>query len=627
MSFILATKRDSLEPYSLRSFFQHHSFLCPRVGFVPYETESYLRSVCLCRMRTPMIENFCYPDKKENHGFAYLVIFLFTCLALSPVINSKGWFPNHENFRYFYLIHFFKEAFVNGFFYPRWIPDLYGGYGYPLFVFYQPTFFFFSLPFSIIGFPPFIGMLLLLIAIIFSGGIGVYKIGSLLTRDRSASIIFAIIFLFTPYIFQDLYIRGALSELSALLLSPWPLYCLMKLNLQIQKNADYTFTLLQFLFALVLFIPSHPATTMFYIPTLMLFVIVIGLQLRTNSLKFIYLSYLTLFIGFIVTAPYWLIVKLMMPMVNLNEAISGYFTASTHVVYPQQLFSIAWHTAGISVAGPEDKMAFSLGLLHVGCSVAGFLLSRKNIIHAFSFCVYLFLIFLMLPVSSWLWENVSTFKYVQFPWRLLAVISIYQILCIMGVNNLPENYKASRTSFLLILLCFAFLLNGKQISVNGMLDDVDNIVTRGVRSIKYQFNSLTVKHEYLPRTTPARQIKTPRGNKTVIESSNEISAKPIEGNNTYKIKYELTAETETDVIINQLYFPGWHIEVNDKTIPPNTLKKNINQDGRLRLHLPRKGKYKVIAYYNGPPYQGILFSISLSTLVLFITFLFLKRKT
>src|SRR5712692_6644014 len=46
--------------------------------------------------------------------------------------------------RYLILSQLFSDAIAGGAWYPRWIPALNGGYGYPQFVFYQPGYFYLS---------------------------------------------------------------------------------------------------------------------------------------------------------------------------------------------------------------------------------------------------------------------------------------------------------------------------------------------------------------------------------------------------------------------------------------------------------------------------------------------------
>ena len=59
----------------------------------------------------------------------------------------EGLPDSHEHLRYPVLTLHFQDAFESGIFYPRWMPDLAGGYGYPTFLFYQPAFFYLSLCF------------------------------------------------------------------------------------------------------------------------------------------------------------------------------------------------------------------------------------------------------------------------------------------------------------------------------------------------------------------------------------------------------------------------------------------------------------------------------------------------
>src|SRR5581483_8741598 len=45
------------------------------------------------------------------------------------------------------LIEQFRNVFLHGWLYPRWLPELMKGNGYPTFLFYQPALFFLALPF------------------------------------------------------------------------------------------------------------------------------------------------------------------------------------------------------------------------------------------------------------------------------------------------------------------------------------------------------------------------------------------------------------------------------------------------------------------------------------------------
>lgn len=94
---------------------------------------------------------FEVPVKSPDFTLIALIsLFIFCCIVLSSLFQADTWIESHELERYQELVDAFREAFLAGKYYPRWLPDLYGGYGYPTFVFYQPGYFFWCLPYSLI---------------------------------------------------------------------------------------------------------------------------------------------------------------------------------------------------------------------------------------------------------------------------------------------------------------------------------------------------------------------------------------------------------------------------------------------------------------------------------------------
>ena len=77
--------------------------------------------------------------------------------------------------RYAYLLEAFRDYTADGIWYPRWIHNLYGGYGYPTFLLYQPGFWFFSLPFIWLAHSPVLAFKLSGLAIVFLRLAVIYK--------------------------------------------------------------------------------------------------------------------------------------------------------------------------------------------------------------------------------------------------------------------------------------------------------------------------------------------------------------------------------------------------------------------------------------------------------------------
>ncbi|HEU5316420.1 MAG TPA: 6-pyruvoyl-tetrahydropterin synthase-related protein [Chloroflexota bacterium] len=114
---------------------------------------------------------------------------------------------------------------------PRWLPDLFMGYGYPLFNYYAPGFYYVALALR--------GLLRLdvwdgykavgpLAAMV--GAAGAYALTVDVWRHVGAGVVAAVALLYGPYVFQtNLFQRGDLPEALALGLLAWLLLCVWRL--------------------------------------------------------------------------------------------------------------------------------------------------------------------------------------------------------------------------------------------------------------------------------------------------------------------------------------------------------------------------------------------------------------
>jgi len=87
------------------------------------------------------------PRRRWLDAAALAAIVAFAWVVARPLLTSEGWPVAHEEFRYIVLVDRFVDAIEQGELYPRYLSDLYGGYGYPVFCFYQPALFYLAAPF------------------------------------------------------------------------------------------------------------------------------------------------------------------------------------------------------------------------------------------------------------------------------------------------------------------------------------------------------------------------------------------------------------------------------------------------------------------------------------------------
>ncbi len=119
---------------------------------------------------------------------------------------------------------------AHGAWYPRWVPEMLAGYGYPLFIYYAPGFYYLALllnqllrldlwdAFRSVG----------VVAVVLGAG-GCYAFVAGVWRRPAAGVLAAVAVAYAPYVFQtNLYKRGDLPEALGLALLPWLLLVLWR---------------------------------------------------------------------------------------------------------------------------------------------------------------------------------------------------------------------------------------------------------------------------------------------------------------------------------------------------------------------------------------------------------------
>ncbi|MBX3251366.1 MAG: hypothetical protein KF901_29585 [Myxococcales bacterium] len=135
----------------------------------------------------------------------------------------SDWYGNDEVDRYpgrLELLHAHFSIFDP---LPRWIPELAGGHGYPLFNFFNPGSLFVALPFRALGADPFTATKLALIVMLLVGGLHAMALGRRLWGEGAGALA-AVLMLTAPYTVSNFYHRGDFAEGWANLLFPVVLY-------------------------------------------------------------------------------------------------------------------------------------------------------------------------------------------------------------------------------------------------------------------------------------------------------------------------------------------------------------------------------------------------------------------
>src|SRR5260221_8591212 len=215
---------------------------------------------------------------KYQTPLLFLLLGILCLWALKPLLVS-GFFPIHddEQIARLYELH---KVLLDGQIPPRWVPDLGFGYGFPLYNFYPPLFYYVGEIFHLLTFS-FITSTKIALGVSFVLS-AVFMF--LWVKDRFgrlAGIFAAIVYVYAPYHAVDIYVRGAFAEFFSFIWIPAVLWSFDRIS----RKQSFGNILLSGIF-LTFVVLSHNLVAMQVIP---FFVIYIGVLLFQQRKKFLYL--------------------------------------------------------------------------------------------------------------------------------------------------------------------------------------------------------------------------------------------------------------------------------------------------------------------------------------------------
>ena len=375
--------------------------------------------------------NFFERISNIDPGF-YLVIGL-CFLALWPFISRSSLPQETDAELHIYRLAELSRLAREGDYYPRWSPNFYYGFGYPIFNYYAPLSYYIGLGVDFLPtLGPVDGIKVGFILGLLGAAIGMYGY----SRDnwgRSAGLVAAASFVFAPYVlFIDPHARGDVAEslsLGFFALSLWALDRVRRRPGRLPWIAS--------ILAVSGLILSHNLMSVIFVGLLAAWgiwqIIVHRMPLASVSSnrgqsklwEWRLIGAIALSIG--ITAFFWLNIILEQDAVNLSSLVGqgGHFDFRSHFLSLTELFS---PSEIIDWGATEPAFVFNLGIAQWLLAAVGLLMfaikrSKETAEVAFFILILIVLIFLMLPVSSLLWSNIPYMDFIQFPWRLLGPTS------------------------------------------------------------------------------------------------------------------------------------------------------------------------------------------------------------
>ncbi len=531
----------------------------------------------------------------RGHLF-YVIVILISVLSFTALFNP-GFFPIHDDEQVGRLFEL-NYSLESGHFPPRISQNLGFGYGYPFFNFYPSFVYYVAEVFVLTGFG-YISSIKIMIALGFILS-GVFMF--LFSKEylgKYGGLLAATLYIYAPYHSVDVYVRGALPEFWSFVFIPLIFWSLKKLS---ETNENKYLILMSISSAMLVL--THNLVAMMSGIFIFIYVVFLSLFLK-NKKEFYFKFILSGLLALSFSAYFWIPSFFERKFTMIELLTSELADYRQHFIYLKQFWNSPWGFGG-SGYGINDGMSFQIGKLNIILTITTIsliiirFLEKKKIDYVLILFILLcaISIFIQTEYSKFIWDNLKTFSYIQFPWRfMLFTVFTTSFIGAYFLNFIKSEKIKVIITVILIMICI--LSSYKFFNPRIFLTDYTDENYINTDFIKW--NTSILAFEYVPNGIGT---KTGVFGNTVIDiSSDEISKashEVISGdmnietitNLPHRKEFRVNVFNSGQFQINTYSFPGWKVYVNGKKIE----YKDNNKLKLIRFNLD-EGKHEIKAEF------------------------------
>lgn len=530
-----------------------------------------------------------------------LIIFIII-LSLIPLrsLLPPGMFNSHDSEIHIVRLANFYKSLTEGNIFPRWGINLNNKYGHPTLMFLYPLPNYFGSFILALGFS-----LINTVKILFAVGFilsGVFMF--LFLKDlfgRIPAVFGSIIYLFSPYRFVDIYVRGALPEHLFFTLAPLSIFFFLRFLNKSTKLRFITVCL-----SLALLILVHNASSFIFFPFLLVFLFVLKLpfQNKQKTIKFLANLIFPFIVSTILASFYWFPALWEGKYTLRNLIINKQFSVS-HLTTLKELLIPSW---GFDDPRFKGGLSLQIGLFNIAIFVIFiFLILIKKIkitpLSSFIFVSIIFSVFLMTTYSKSIWESNNILFNIHFPWRFLVLIVFISGILAAFVSS---TLFPKKTLIVFIASFVPLLLTFNYQTPSGYFYKDDHYFLN-------EYGGTGDNGE----SSPIWSTLTPTGNRKgdleVIEGKVEI----ISAERKSEVhKFQVLVESEKARLVdNTVYFPGWTLYDNKVDVTKQIEFQDPEFRGLITFWLP-KGEHELTLIFKNTKVRELSSWVSIATLLL-----------
>ncbi len=510
------------------------------------------------------------------------LIFLF------PLLKS-GFYQSHDGEVQVARFAAYYKAFSDNHIPPRWAGDLNYTYGSPVLNFYYPL-------------PGYLASLLhvfsitfqdtfkILMAISFiAAPIGFYIWMRTHVPEKSA-LIGAILYGLLPYHFLNLYVRGDIAEMVALVFVPFIFWAIEKNKILI-GGLSYALLIL-----------SHNGISLMFTPILLAYALIFTPK---HAMKLLRFNIFVLGLG--IAAFFWLPalfeMRYTLGNIFIGDMFRHNFPTLTQLIYsPWGFGSEVVKSGGLSPQiGPLIFFLVTLSIFIVK--------TNKNKSHIlFWQAACLLGIFLSLSISTPLWVHLPLLSKFQFPWRFSALTSF--AAAILVTYTLSRIHNAIFVT--VIIICSIFLAY-PMTKIDKYINYPD--------SHYLSFPGTTYFHgETIIKWSAGDASAYPKDKIEIISGEAKISNHK---RNTIMQEFTIDTPTDTKILVNTFYYPGWRVHIDNQNTPIEF--QDPNHRGLITFNVP-PGTHTILLKFGETILRIVANTISIITILGIMILLCFKNK-
>ena len=460
----------------------------------------------------------------------------------------------------------FFQSLREGQFPVRFLGRLNYGYGYPVANFLYPGFLYLGSLIHILGFPFVESVKIILGCSVCIGALFTY-LWLKKYFGVMASAIGTVGFISAPYLLFDLYSRGSVGEMLALA------WAAMGLS-SIAAKKPWLLAL-----SVSLLIVSHNTLAVLFVCFYAVYITVIG--------------------GW---RDFWL-----MFLLGIGMVMFFWFPA----LYEQKYVIFN----SVQISNPAAYFITPSNVLLVGFSgiIAACLsifIGKKFIKEKSFFLIAFFCtLFLVLPMSGFLWKSGILIRIIQFPYRLLSLVIF--IGCWLMAYIVEYTQRPVRYFFLIVIITLGiWSVEGSFLKIQYTDVPEGYYVTNEATS--------TVADEYMPRWVSQKPTQHAYQKLIFYKGAGTFDVKKI---STQSIQVVVHATQDSVVQMNTMYYPGWGVTLDDAPV----LIDYKNNQGLIRVVVP-KGDHQLRAGFRETISRFLADNISLGFFIWYGIAVLVKKK-